>query len=360
ADILQERGKLDEALKIREEEELPVYEEIGELRVAARTFLQIADLKEKLEDPSSALEDLRRASEIIPAEHVKDSAIFQSRIADILEGQGQLAEALKIREEEELPVYEALGDDWALLVALDRAADLSQRLGRLAQASTLRNGIERNGVDQFGELWAALLKGKQAWLELLKGHVEGVQRTFVEIELPAYEKAEKTAWIALTQAKIAWVEVRLGETAEAALQRATAALTQVEEMSAADQESVTKAHLYFAEMELLAGRHDDVIARVKHEILPRLAVKPNLGNRLIAEALLAIAHLHNGNSCDFSSVLEDLVRAQSTGDTLPTAWWNLAAALSCIDKDARATYLEAAEAGFSVQGRPGWVARFQD
>lgn len=131
-------------------------------------------------------------------------------------------------------------------------------------------------------------------------------------------------------------------------------------MSAADQSSVTKAHLYIAEMELLAGRQDDVITRVKHEILPGLVVKPNLGNRLMAEAMLAIAHLRNGKNCDLYSVLEDLVRAESTGDTLLIAWWNLAAALSCIDKDAKATYLHAAEAAFSVQGRPGWVARFQD
>jgi hypothetical protein len=34
----------------------------------------------------------------------------QGRIADILQARGQLDEALRIRQEEELPVYERLGD----------------------------------------------------------------------------------------------------------------------------------------------------------------------------------------------------------------------------------------------------------
>lgn len=32
ADVLQDRGELDEALRIRREEELPVYERLGEVR----------------------------------------------------------------------------------------------------------------------------------------------------------------------------------------------------------------------------------------------------------------------------------------------------------------------------------------
>ena len=35
ADILQTRGELDEALRIRREEELPVYERLGDVRSSA-------------------------------------------------------------------------------------------------------------------------------------------------------------------------------------------------------------------------------------------------------------------------------------------------------------------------------------
>ena len=69
ADIYQARGQLDEALRIRNEEQLPVFEKLGDIRSRAVTMGQIAD-------------------------------IYQAR--------GQLDEALRIRKEEELPVYEKL------------------------------------------------------------------------------------------------------------------------------------------------------------------------------------------------------------------------------------------------------------
>ena len=71
ADILQARGQLDEALRIRTEEELPVYERLGDVR---------------------------------------EKAVTMGKIADILQARGQLDEALRIRKEEQLPVYERLGD----------------------------------------------------------------------------------------------------------------------------------------------------------------------------------------------------------------------------------------------------------
>ena len=71
ADILYRRGELDEALRIRQEEELPVYERLGDVRSVAVT---------------------------------------KGKIADILESRGELDEALRIRQEEQLPVYERLGD----------------------------------------------------------------------------------------------------------------------------------------------------------------------------------------------------------------------------------------------------------
>lgn len=70
ADILEARGRLDEALRIRKDDELPVYEKLGDIR---------------------------------------ERAITMGRIADILQARGQLDEALRIRREDELPVYEKLG-----------------------------------------------------------------------------------------------------------------------------------------------------------------------------------------------------------------------------------------------------------
>ena len=83
ADILQARGALDEALRIRREEELPVYERLGDVR---------------------------------------SRAVTMGRIADILQARGALDEALRIRREEQLPVYERLGDVRERAVALQKIA----------------------------------------------------------------------------------------------------------------------------------------------------------------------------------------------------------------------------------------------
>ncbi|HEY6321510.1 MAG TPA: tetratricopeptide repeat protein [Thermoanaerobaculia bacterium] len=101
ADILQARGQLDEALRIRREEELPVHEALGDVR---------------------------------------ERAVTLGRIADVLAARGQLDEALRIHREEELPVYEALGDVRSLLVARTKLAlnlQSRSRPGDLEEAHSL-------------------------------------------------------------------------------------------------------------------------------------------------------------------------------------------------------------------------------
>ncbi|MEJ2117973.1 MAG: hypothetical protein P8Y36_08760 [Alphaproteobacteria bacterium] len=71
ADRLVRLGDLDEALRIRREEELPVYERLGDVR---------------------------------------ERAVTMGKIADILQSRGDLDEALRIHEEERLPVAEKLKD----------------------------------------------------------------------------------------------------------------------------------------------------------------------------------------------------------------------------------------------------------
>ena len=106
ADILQARGQLDEALKIRTEEQLPVFERLGDTH---------------------------------------ERAVTMGRIAGILEARGDLDGSLRIRREEELPVYERLGNVRYLL------------FGRWNLASTLlRRGREQDREEARGLLIMAL------------------------------------------------------------------------------------------------------------------------------------------------------------------------------------------------------------
>jgi hypothetical protein len=71
ATLLESIGELNEALRIRRQEELPVYERLHDIRARAITM---------------------------------------GKIADILQARGELDEALRIRREEVLPIFERLGD----------------------------------------------------------------------------------------------------------------------------------------------------------------------------------------------------------------------------------------------------------
>ena len=101
ADIFEASGELDEALRIRIEEVLPVYERLGD---------------------------------------VHSWAVTQGRIADILQARGELDEALRIRTEEQLPVYERLGDVRSRAVTQVRIADILHHAEKTGQEV---NGINR-------------------------------------------------------------------------------------------------------------------------------------------------------------------------------------------------------------------------
>jgi len=118
AGILQARGELDEALRIHQQERLPVCEKLGNVHEKAVTMGKIADILQARGELDEALRIFK--DEILPVfkqlGDVHQSAAVQGRIADILQARGELDEALRIRQQEELPVYEQLGDVRSLLI----------------------------------------------------------------------------------------------------------------------------------------------------------------------------------------------------------------------------------------------------
>ena len=128
--MLTARDQLDDALHIREEEELPVYQRLGNVREIAVCQGKIADILYTRGQLDEALTILQQ--EALPAfgrlGDVRAIAICQGKIADILHARGQLDEALTIREQEQLPVFEHLGDVRSALIArANLALNLLQR-----------------------------------------------------------------------------------------------------------------------------------------------------------------------------------------------------------------------------------------
>jgi phosphopentomutase len=64
---------------------------------------------------------------------VRVKAITMGKIADVLQARGQRDEALRIRQEEQQPVYERLGDVRAKAITMGKIADVLQARGQQDQ-----------------------------------------------------------------------------------------------------------------------------------------------------------------------------------------------------------------------------------
>ncbi|MFO7561329.1 MAG: hypothetical protein R6X02_01695, partial [Enhygromyxa sp.] len=144
ADILFARGDLDEALRIRNEEELPVYERLGDVRSRAVTLGKVADILFARGDLDEALRI--RNEEQLPAFErlgdVRSRAVTLGKVTDILFARGDLDEALRILRKELLPAFERLGDVRSRAVTLGRVADILFARGDLDEALRIRNEEE--------------------------------------------------------------------------------------------------------------------------------------------------------------------------------------------------------------------------
>ena len=191
ADVLYARGELDEALRIRREEELPVYEKLGNVRARAMTLGKIADVLSDQGELDEALRMLR--DEVLPAfeklSDVRSRAVTLGQIADVLSARGELDEALRIRREEQLPVYEKLGDVRARAVTLGKIADVLSARGELDEALRILRDELLPVFEKLGDVRSrAMTLGGIADVLHERGELDEALRTRREEELPVYEK----------------------------------------------------------------------------------------------------------------------------------------------------------------------------
>ncbi|GIE40872.1 SAV_2336 N-terminal domain-related protein [Actinoplanes lobatus] len=170
ADIFVLRGDYDEALRIRREVELPVYQRLGDTRSAALTWGSIADILHQRGEYDEALR-IRRGMQLPVYERLGDTrsaAITWDNIADILYRRGEYDEALQIRQEKVLPVNERHNDlDGIANTTLGIAQiqlqqqDFSSALPNLLKAFEILERLQRpDGIAvvgvTLGELLAAI------------------------------------------------------------------------------------------------------------------------------------------------------------------------------------------------------------
>ena len=190
ADILQAQGKLDEALRLRkEEEELPVYERLDDEREHAEALGQVAAILRARGEFDAALRIHRE--ERLPAYErlcdLRGRAAALSEIANILQEQGLVEQALHVRRENELPIYEGLGDVRYRAMTIGKIGDLLQAQGFLDEALRIRREVELPTYERLNEA-----RGRAETLDKIgdileaKGALDEAERLRREEELPAY------------------------------------------------------------------------------------------------------------------------------------------------------------------------------
>jgi tetratricopeptide (TPR) repeat protein len=191
ADILFHRGDLDEALRIHTEEEMPVYERLGDVRSRALIFGRIASIRAARGELDEALRI--RIEEELPLYEtlgrIHDRATALGKVADLLFGRGDLDEALRIRTEEELPVYESLGDVRSRAITLGKVVDILSVRGDFDEALRILHDEVLPTLKRLGAVReTALAQGRVASIRFAQGDFDEALRILKEEELPVYER----------------------------------------------------------------------------------------------------------------------------------------------------------------------------
>lgn len=220
ANIYESIGNFSESLRIRREQELPIYERLGDEVARAVTLGEIADMLKMLGNTEEALRIHREEELPIYEKHddIRSRAITLGQIADILSNRGELEEALRVHRDEELPVYEKLNDTRSYAVTLSQVANILQLRGERDEALRILHNKVLPVFEKSRDIRGrAITLGRIADILFANGNFDESLRIRREEELPVYEKLGDIRSKALTLGKIADVLQARGEIDEALL-----------------------------------------------------------------------------------------------------------------------------------------------
>lgn len=227
ADVHQSQGRLDQALKIRENE-ITAYQNLRDVRsmVTARTKVveiltsrseyekaleicrkELLPLADELQDDDlkggihsqmvtclrvrgdydEALEILRgQAVRLDDLGDVRSKAVVMGSIADIYRLQGKFEDAMKIRIEEEIPVFKRVGDVKGHALAMGKVATLFELQGKRNDAMKIRRDVELPVYQQLGDVaFAAAAWQRIGDIHCSQGDRKEALRIYEEEVIPA-------------------------------------------------------------------------------------------------------------------------------------------------------------------------------
>lgn len=270
ADILVARGELDEALRVRQLEELPTFERLGDLRNVAVTKGRIADILVARGELDEAMR-VRQHEELPIFERLGDVrgiAITKGKLADIFVIRGMLDEALRIRLEDELPIFLRLGDVREIAGAYRKVAEIIRIRGHVDEALRLLREEALPRAQQFESTRdTAAYQGQIADILIEFGKLDEALRVVRDEALPNAERASDVKLIAALQGRIADIlEARDRCNEEALRIRQQEVLPVFERFNDVHAIAVTKGKI--ADLLEARDQRDEALRILEQEVLP--------------------------------------------------------------------------------------------
>lgn len=216
ASVLQNLGKWDEALKISRGEVMPVLEELGDAPAIANEKLRIGNILRATGDLFGAMHSYTEALELFGAQQDgRGMASAGTLLATVLDISGQDPERTIEMLNSVIATHKRRDDKHALAVALSHLAEFfearedREEALRLYQEEVLP--ILQNTDDQKG---LVVLQGKIAGLLIVMGEAERALEILREQVRPYFERTQDEHGLAWTNSQIADALVTQGNTTE--------------------------------------------------------------------------------------------------------------------------------------------------
>ncbi|WP_146657772.1 tetratricopeptide repeat protein [Enhygromyxa salina] len=197
----------------------------GELDEAERLLDEAGEIDDSLGDPSGRTATQLVRSDLLIARGELDEAagLIESaivalreagdawalanawgRLADILEARGELDEALRIRRDEQLPVYERLGDARSRALTMGKVADILRTRGELDKALRILRDELLPVFERLGDVRSrAVTMGRVAAILYARGELDEALRILRHELLPVYERLGDVRALLVTRANLA-------------------------------------------------------------------------------------------------------------------------------------------------------------
>ena len=264
ADRLKTKGELEaanQALTLAAK----AFDRLGDERSRTITMGKIADILYARGNLDEALR-IRQDEEIPVYERlgdVRERAVTMGKIADILQARGNLDEALRIRQEEQLPVYERLGDVRSRAFTMGYIADILQARGNLDEALRIRQEEQLPVYERLGDVRSrAFTMGYIADILQARGNLDEALRIRQDEQLPVYERLGDVRSRAFTMGKIADILYARGNLDEALRIRQDEQLPVYERLGDVRERAITMAKI----ADILQGRGNlDEALRIRQD-----------------------------------------------------------------------------------------------